>query len=98
MATRPAQSVADEAPIEVISDGPEYVSRGALKLQKALDVWAIDPRGKVALDVGASAHESGQLRTPTDFVDLRLPALARELFCGVRGFRRWAVLVHKIVE
>jgi 23S rRNA (cytidine1920-2'-O)/16S rRNA (cytidine1409-2'-O)-methyltransferase len=30
------------------------VSRGALKLEKALDVWHIDPRGKVALDVGAS--------------------------------------------
>jgi 23S rRNA (cytidine1920-2'-O)/16S rRNA (cytidine1409-2'-O)-methyltransferase len=53
-ATRPAQSIADDAPIELISSGPAYVSRGALKLEKALDVWGIDPSGKVALDVGAS--------------------------------------------
>jgi 23S rRNA (cytidine1920-2'-O)/16S rRNA (cytidine1409-2'-O)-methyltransferase len=31
-----------------------YVSRGALKLVAALDAFAIDPRGQVALDVGAS--------------------------------------------
>ena len=31
-----------------------YVSRGALKLRAALDEFAIDPTGKVALDVGAS--------------------------------------------
>jgi 23S rRNA (cytidine1920-2'-O)/16S rRNA (cytidine1409-2'-O)-methyltransferase len=31
-----------------------YVSRGALKLVKGLDAFAIDPSGKVALDVGAS--------------------------------------------
>ena len=32
----------------------DYVSRGALKLQKGLDQWGIDPSGKVVLDVGAS--------------------------------------------
>jgi 23S rRNA (cytidine1920-2'-O)/16S rRNA (cytidine1409-2'-O)-methyltransferase len=31
-----------------------YVSRGGLKLAHALDVFAIDPRGLVALDAGAS--------------------------------------------
>src|SRR5689334_19685464 len=31
-----------------------YVSRGALKLIKGLDHFAIDPAGKVAIDVGAS--------------------------------------------
>src|SRR5262249_60334897 len=31
-----------------------YVSRGALKLEKALDTFAIEVRGKHALDVGAS--------------------------------------------
>jgi 23S rRNA (cytidine1920-2'-O)/16S rRNA (cytidine1409-2'-O)-methyltransferase len=34
--------------------GPQYVSRGALKLEAALDHWHIDPAGKVAIDVGAS--------------------------------------------
>jgi 23S rRNA (cytidine1920-2'-O)/16S rRNA (cytidine1409-2'-O)-methyltransferase len=31
-----------------------YVSRGALKLEKALDVFPIDPRGKTCADLGAS--------------------------------------------
>jgi len=54
VATRPAQSVSDDTAIELVAHRPEYVSRGALKLEKALDVWTIDPAGKVALDVGAS--------------------------------------------
>jgi 23S rRNA (cytidine1920-2'-O)/16S rRNA (cytidine1409-2'-O)-methyltransferase len=32
----------------------KYVSRGGLKLAAALDTFQLDPRGKVALDVGAS--------------------------------------------
>src|SRR6201995_2320386 len=31
-----------------------YVSRGGIKLAHALDVFGVDPRGVVALDVGAS--------------------------------------------
>lgn len=34
--------------------GEEWVSRAALKLVGALDAFGIDPRGRVALDVGAS--------------------------------------------
>jgi 23S rRNA (cytidine1920-2'-O)/16S rRNA (cytidine1409-2'-O)-methyltransferase len=52
-ATRPAQSVVAEAAIEV-AQTDDYVSRGALKLARALDAWNIDPTGKVVLDVGAS--------------------------------------------
>jgi 23S rRNA (cytidine1920-2'-O)/16S rRNA (cytidine1409-2'-O)-methyltransferase len=32
----------------------KYVSRGGLKLERALDLFQLDPRGHVALDVGAS--------------------------------------------
>jgi 23S rRNA (cytidine1920-2'-O)/16S rRNA (cytidine1409-2'-O)-methyltransferase len=53
-ATRPALSVADTADVSLVSSGPDYVSRGALKLAKALEAWSIDPTGKVVLDVGAS--------------------------------------------
>src|ERR1700737_407518 len=53
-ATRPAQTVADDASLALQPRGPEYVGRGALKLEKALDQWAIDPSGMVAVDVGAS--------------------------------------------
>jgi 23S rRNA (cytidine1920-2'-O)/16S rRNA (cytidine1409-2'-O)-methyltransferase len=52
-ATRPALSVTAEAAIDV-AQTDEYVSRGALKLARALDEWHIDPSGRVALDVGAS--------------------------------------------
>ena len=32
----------------------KYVSRGALKLEKALDAFPVDPRGKICADLGAS--------------------------------------------
>ena len=53
-ATRPAQLLETTAQIELTNTGPDYVSRGALKLAAALDRWALDPAGQVALDVGAS--------------------------------------------
>ena len=53
-ATRPAQTVVSGSAIQVEAEGPNYVSRGALKLEKALDTWHIDVADKVALDVGAS--------------------------------------------
>jgi len=53
-ARRPAQSVAADAAVELEQTGPTYVSRGALKLEKALDTWAIDPSGMIAVDIGAS--------------------------------------------
>lgn len=40
-----------------LADAPDelkYVSRGGLKLEKALETFALDPAGLVALDVGAS--------------------------------------------
>lgn len=38
----------------VIRQGLPYVSRGGLKLEHALDVFKIDPKGWIAADVGAS--------------------------------------------
>jgi len=43
-----------EAAIRLTHDPQPYVSRGGLKLERALDFFRIDPRGKVAMDVGAS--------------------------------------------
>lgn len=51
--TRPSTPVAESAEITVRA-GPEYVGRGAEKLAAALDAFALDPRGRVCLDVGAS--------------------------------------------
>lgn len=51
--TKAGASVAESASIEVVA-GPQYVSRGGLKLAGALDAFGIDPAGVRALDVGAS--------------------------------------------
>lgn len=40
--------------IEVRGSALRYVSRGGLKLEKAIDVFPIDLKGKVAVDIGAS--------------------------------------------
>ncbi len=52
--TKPGTLVAPDAELSLREPDHPYVSRGALKLVKALDAFAIDPAGKVALDIGAS--------------------------------------------
>ena len=51
---KPGTSVAEETPIEVRGQPHPWVSRGGLKLAHALDHFALDPTGVVAVDVGAS--------------------------------------------
>jgi 23S rRNA (cytidine1920-2'-O)/16S rRNA (cytidine1409-2'-O)-methyltransferase len=43
-----------QACIEVSSRTAKYVSRGGFKLEGALDDFAIDPNGRVCLDIGSS--------------------------------------------
>ena len=43
-----------DAALRVLGDDLRYVSRGGLKLEKALDHWRVDLKGKVCLDIGAS--------------------------------------------
>ena len=43
-----------EATVRVLGGDLKYVSRGGLKLEKALEHWRIDVTGKVCLDVGTS--------------------------------------------
>jgi 23S rRNA (cytidine1920-2'-O)/16S rRNA (cytidine1409-2'-O)-methyltransferase len=50
---RPDRSVSDDATISVES-GPDFASRGALKLGPALDHFRVDPQGRVCADIGAS--------------------------------------------
>jgi 23S rRNA (cytidine1920-2'-O)/16S rRNA (cytidine1409-2'-O)-methyltransferase len=52
-ARKPGQMVGDEAQISV-DRGPDYVSRGGIKLANALDSLGIAVEGRRALDVGAS--------------------------------------------
>lgn len=52
-ATKPGTAVPDEANVSLLP-GPDHVGRGALKLAGALEAFAVDPAGRVAVDVGAS--------------------------------------------
>jgi 23S rRNA (cytidine1920-2'-O)/16S rRNA (cytidine1409-2'-O)-methyltransferase len=51
---KPGQAILSTMPIEVRGQPHPWVSRGGLKLAHALDVFGIDPRGKIAVDIGAS--------------------------------------------
>ena len=46
--------VAHESEIRLLGEDLRYVSRGGLKLERALDHWKIEVTGKTCLDVGAS--------------------------------------------
>ena len=52
-ATKAGTAVRAAAAVDVIP-GPQHVGRGAIKLEGALDAFGVDPRGRVAVDVGAS--------------------------------------------
>lgn len=51
---KPGTAVAPEANIRIIGDKLPYVSRGGLKLEKALQIFPIRVAGKVVADIGAS--------------------------------------------
>ena len=51
--TKAAELIEVDAPIS-IAQPPQFASRGALKLDGALDFFGVDVQGKVALDIGAS--------------------------------------------
>lgn len=53
-AHKAGEEVSPEAVIEVKGDPVPFVSRGGLKLQKAVTVFPIDLTGKDCLDIGAS--------------------------------------------
>ncbi|MGA9566968.1 MAG: TlyA family RNA methyltransferase [Candidatus Korobacteraceae bacterium] len=47
-------NVDEDAALRILGDETPYVSRGGLKLARAMEHWQIDVRGKICLDVGAS--------------------------------------------
>jgi len=51
--SRPGHAIDPEAEIEILSY-EKYVGRGGEKLEAALELFRISPKGKVCLDVGAS--------------------------------------------
>ncbi|MBE7024915.1 MAG: TlyA family RNA methyltransferase [Ruminococcaceae bacterium] len=53
-ADKPGQSVSETDKVEVRTDSLRYVSRGGLKLEKAMTAFPISPEGCVCMDIGAS--------------------------------------------
>ena len=51
---KPGTAVAADAAVEVRGSALKYVSRGGLKLEKAMALWPISLMGKICMDVGAS--------------------------------------------
>ena len=51
---KPGEKISVETPLQVKGQTLQYVSRGGLKLEKALDVFEIDVTDKTMLDIGAS--------------------------------------------
>ncbi len=47
-------AVESDAAVRLLGEDLRYVSRGGLKLERALEYWKIDLNGKICLDVGAS--------------------------------------------
>jgi 23S rRNA (cytidine1920-2'-O)/16S rRNA (cytidine1409-2'-O)-methyltransferase len=51
---KPGSEIATDAELRLLGEDLRYVSRGGLKLERALEHWKIDVSGRVCMDVGAS--------------------------------------------
>lgn len=51
---KPGEKIYSDAPLLVKGNPLKYVSRGGLKLEKALDTFDVSVKNKVVLDIGAS--------------------------------------------
>jgi 23S rRNA (cytidine1920-2'-O)/16S rRNA (cytidine1409-2'-O)-methyltransferase len=84
--TKPGLPVPPKATIAIAPGWgpPKYVSRGGLKLEKALATFAVDPSGRVCLDIGASTG---------GFTDCLLKHNARRVYAVDVGYGQldWAL-------
>jgi 23S rRNA (cytidine1920-2'-O)/16S rRNA (cytidine1409-2'-O)-methyltransferase len=69
---KPGSQVPADARIEVIGEELRYASRGGLKLEGAIQDFALAPQGKVCLDIGSSTG---------GFTDCLLQHGARKVYC-----------------
>lgn len=67
--------------VEVRGSGLKYVSRGGLKLEKAMDVFSVNVDGKVCMDIGASTG---------GFTDCMLQNGAKRVFAVDVGYGQLA--------
>lgn len=74
-------SFSDTAAIEVRGSTLKYVSRGGLKLEKAMDKFGISLEGKICMDIGASTG---------GFTDCMLQNGARKVYAVDVGYGQFA--------
>lgn len=81
---KPGASVTETADVQVRGEKLPYVSRGGLKLEKALNEFQIDPAGFVCVDCGASTG---------GFTDCLLQRGAKHVFAVDVGYGQlaWAL-------
>lgn len=79
--TKPGTKVNDDADIRHTGKGLPYVSRGGLKLKRAIDAFSIDFNEKIVLDVGASTG---------GFTDCALKHGARKVYSVDVGYGQLA--------
>lgn len=52
--TKPGSMFPEDTVVEIRGNGIKYVSRGGLKLEKAMEEFSCDLQGKVCMDIGSS--------------------------------------------
>lgn len=72
-----AEFISTDAPLRVKGELNSYVSRGAHKLKRALDVFQIDLTGRICVDIGASTG---------GFTDVMLRAGAEKVYAVDVGY------------
>jgi 23S rRNA (cytidine1920-2'-O)/16S rRNA (cytidine1409-2'-O)-methyltransferase len=83
---KPGTFLPADAPLAVAGPSHPYVSRGGVKLRHALEVFQVDPRGRVCLDVGASTG---------GFTDCLLQAGARLVIAVDVGYGQLAARLRQ---
>lgn len=79
--TKPSTTVAEDSALALVRDPLPYVSRGGLKLARALDRFQLDVDGMIAVDVGASTG---------GFTDVLLQRGARRVYAVDVGYGQLA--------
>lgn len=51
---KPGHKVLDNSDIIILGEDQPYISRGGLKLEKAIGAFGINPENRIAMDIGAS--------------------------------------------
>ena len=80
-ADKPGMMVPEDCSLEMHGAPLRYVSRGGLKLEKALQVFSVDPAGKTCMDCGASTG---------GFTDVLLQNGARKVYAVDVGYGQLA--------